>query len=148
MNEYILTLSLGLLVSLILYDVLSIAAGGIVVPGYTAYMLHQPLLLAISLVAGLLAYVGLTGIGKFTILYGRRRFVLAILLGVIANFLVMRLFSVAMGRPAMIPDFGFVVPGLLATWLDKQGIVATTSVLCIATAATGLIVMFLRSWGV
>jgi len=148
MNEYILTLSLGLLVSLILYDVLSIAAGGIVVPGYTAYMLHQPLLLAVSLVAGLLAYLALTGIGRYTILYGRRRFILAVLLGVIANFLILRVFSVAMGTPAIIPDFGFVVPGLLATWLDKQGIIATTSVLCIATAATGLMVMFLRSVGV
>ena len=148
MSDYILTLSLGLVVSLILYDRLWIAAGGVVVPGYTAYLLDKPVLLVTSLAAGFAAYLMLAGLGRYSILYGRRRFVIAILMGLLANLVVLHALRYAVGKPIAIPGFGYVMPGLLASWLDKQGIVATSSVLTIATVATGLIVMFLKSVGV
>ncbi len=147
MNEYVLTLSLGLIVSLILYDGLWIAAGGMVVPGYAAYMLGNPLLLAISLAAGFVAFLLLSGMSRFAIFFGRRRFVTAILLGMAANFLVVHGLIFITKKPIAVPDFGYVVPGLLATWLDKQGIIATASALTIATVATALLVMFLKSMG-
>lgn len=148
MSQYALTLSIGLIISLGLYDGLGIAAGGLVVPGYTAYALGQPLLLLTVIIAGLLAYLLLMGIGSFTILYGRRRFVLAVLLGLLANCVTLIAINKITGKSLFTPDFGYVVPGLLATWLDKQGIISTFSVLTIATVGTGLVVMFLQALGV
>jgi poly-gamma-glutamate biosynthesis protein PgsC/CapC len=141
-------MALGLVISLILYDVLSIGAGGFVVPGYMAFALHRPQLIVTTVLAGLLAALLLHGIGRYTILYGRRRFVLAILLGLIASFGSVYVISLVSGKTVGMPQFGHIVPGLLATWMDRQGPVVTISGLVIATAATALAVMFLQSCGV
>lgn len=148
MDNYALTLSIGLLISLALYDWLGVSPGGMVVAGYMAYVLREPWLLTATLVAGLLTYLVLAGIGKFTILFGRRRFAVSVLIGLTVNLGVIHLISLITGIPLVFQGFGYVVPGLLALWFDKQGLIWTLSTLTIATTGTSLSVMFLRSIGV
>jgi hypothetical protein len=47
-------IGLGLLVSLIFSETLGLAAGGMVVPGYIALMVHEPLRLAGTILVSLL----------------------------------------------------------------------------------------------
>lgn len=148
MNSYALTLSLGLLTSLLLSDTLQITAGGIIVPGYIAYVLDKPVLLAMTIGTGLLTYLLLIGIGRVTILYGRRLFVAALLIGFFCAMIVQLIHRHYFPNQAPGQEYGWVVPGLLALWLYRQGALVTFSALIIAVVTTALAVRCLQLAGV
>ena len=82
-----LAITLGLIFSLLSYEVFGLAAGGIVVPGYIAFQLSSPERLIGILVVSLLTYLIIKVLGRYTFLYGRRQMVMALLIGgLLANF--------------------------------------------------------------
>ena len=76
------------------------------------------------------------------ILYGRRRTVLMILVGFVVGALV-RTATREISR--RVPDdymvIGFIIPGLIATWLDRQGILATLCSLVTASVVVRLVLI-------
>ena len=68
-----LAITLGLIFSLISYEVFGLAAGGIVVPGYIALQLSHPDRLAGTLGVSLLTFLIIKVLGNYTFLYGRRQ---------------------------------------------------------------------------
>ena len=38
---------------------------------------------------------------------------------------------------------GYIIPGLIASWMDRQGIIRTTSVILIVASIVNLIMMYL-----
>jgi hypothetical protein len=102
-----------------------------------------------------LAFIALTGIYPLTmavyrlscrwlILFGRRRFVFLILVGGVWAFL-WREFT-----PAIFPlslEFrviGWVIPGLIANHLDRQGLLVTTAALVAVTVVTAWLGLILN----
>jgi len=81
-------------------------------------------------------------LGRFMLMYGRRHLVMAILIGFICGHLT----RVFFGRPE-IPDFmsfeaiGYVIPGLLAYWMEKQGPVRTLAAMLMAAVLVRLVLM-------
>ena len=132
----------GLVVSFIFAETIGLAAGGLVVPGYFALFLDKPFMIIGTLITSFLAMFLLHLTAKFTILFGRRRLILAVLYG----FLIGVLFQVVKGE---VPQFdslapiGYVIPGLLAYWMDKQGIVDTLAALSIASVVIRLSVILI-----
>src|SRR3990172_3514544 len=126
--EAIVTISigLGLCVSLLFSEFFGIAAGGMVVPGYIALYLNKPLVIAMTIIISMVTYVIVNTLGAFIIIYGRRRTVLMILLGFLLGWLV-RLLDVIPVGPQIVElnIVGYIIPGLIAIWIDRQGILET-----------------------
>jgi len=139
-----LAITLGLILSLLSYEVFGLAAGGIVVPGYIALQLSHPDRLAGVLGVSLLTFLIIKVLGNYTFLYGRRQMVLSLLIGcLLANFsryfLSLNIASTTLELQAV----GWVIPGLIAHWFAKQGILRTISVLFVTSVLVRLILILL-----
>jgi poly-gamma-glutamate biosynthesis protein PgsC/CapC len=78
-------------------------------------------------------------IGRFTFLYGRRQMVLCLLVGCIFALISHNFFVFDVSESTFrLEALGWVMPGLIAHWIDKQGIIKTVSMLLI----TSVIVRF------
>ena len=146
MNETeILFIGIGLAVSLLYSEIFGVAPGGIIVPGYLALAIQDPVIISLTLAVGLLTFFVVRVLATIAIIYGRRRTVLAILIGFLLNSLVRTVLGVGTPvGPFQIDVVGYIIPGLLAIWMDRQGLVVTiTSALTasIITRLAGLIAL-------
>lgn len=131
------SIGLGLVVSLVFSEILGLAAGGLVVPGYIALYLDQPLRIAGTLLAALVTYALVNVIGRFVLLYGRRTMVFCVLAGYLFGYLTryLMVFNAASGLgvdAAVLQSIGYIIPGLIAYWMMRQGIVETICTMLIA----------------
>jgi gamma-polyglutamate biosynthesis protein CapC len=139
-----LAITLGLIFSLLSYEVFGLAAGGIVVPGYIALQLAQPDRLMGIVLVSLVTFLIIKIIGNYTFLYGRRQMVLSLLVGcLLANLSRQFLTFDIAGNMVQLQAVGWVVPGLIAHWFGKQGIFKTLSVLFITAVLVRLIVIII-----
>ena len=77
---------IGVIISLIFSEFLGASAGGIVVPGYIALYLDRPMQILGTLIISLLTWGIIRLVSQFTLLFGRRRMVLSILVGFILGW--------------------------------------------------------------
>jgi len=138
-------IGLGLVVSLLFTEAVGFAAGGFVVPGYIALYLDRPFQVLGTVIAGLLAYAGLKLCARVFLIYGRRTLVLAVLLGFIFGAITSRIpplsfASFEVGFAAI----GFIVPGLLAYWMSRQGILQTLAAMAVAAVLVRLALIALH----
>ncbi|MFH1841878.1 MAG: poly-gamma-glutamate biosynthesis protein PgsC [bacterium] len=131
------SIGLGLVVSLIFSEMIGLAAGGLVVPGYIALYLHQPVRVIGTILAALVTY-GLVGIiGRFVLLYGRRTLVFCVLAGFLFGYLTRYLlvfnamFDIGVDAN-IVQSIGYIIPGLIAYWMLRQGIVETLCTMLMA----------------
>jgi poly-gamma-glutamate biosynthesis protein PgsC/CapC len=134
-------LIIGVVVSLALTELNGLSPGGIIVPGYVALLLDRPLALAAFLMVALLSYGILRALGTRLMLYGHRRFTIALITGMTLS--VGAQWLVPMFVPAYVEwvGLGLIVPGLLAHQFDRQGVLPTLLMLAIAAPLTRLIVI-------
>ena len=138
-------IGLGLVISLIFSETLGLAAGGMVVPGYLALMIHQPLRIAGTILVSLLTYGTLKLLSRYTLIYGRRRIVMAVLIGFAFGALSRDLLLFKMHDvPVDLRTIGFVIPGLAANWMERQGIVPTLCVMITTAVLVRLLLMLLN----
>lgn len=139
-----IAITLGLIFSLLSYEVFGLAAGGIVVPGYIALQLSHPDRLLGIVGVSLITFLIIKVISRYTFLYGRRQMVLCLLLGcLLANF--SRYFlKLDIGASTLeLQAVGWVIPGLIAHWFSKQGIFKTLSVLFVTSVIVRFLVILL-----
>jgi len=128
-----LSIGLGLTASLLYGELFGLAAGGMVVPGYVALYMDKPIDLGLTLLAALVTFGFLKGVSQVAIVYGRRRTALTILVGYLVG-LVFRMWLDSPVAPfAEGAIIGFIIPGLIAIWYQRQGVLETT--LSLLTAA-------------
>ena len=138
----VLVVGIGLVMSLLYAELFGVTPGGIIVPGYLALAIPEPLTVALTFGVALLTWFVVRVLGTIAIVYGRRRNVLAILIGFGLGALARTL--VGAGTP--IGEFGidvdvvgYVIPGLLAIWMDRQGVVVTITSAVTASIGTRLV---------
>jgi len=139
-----ISVGLGIVFSLLFSEFLGAAAGGIVVPGYIALHLHEPLRLIGTLVVAYAAFLVIKVASNFMFIFGRRRLVIAILLGflfgwVSRELILFDVFSLDVRMMAI----GFIVPGLIANWMDRQGVIRTIATVVIAASIVRLLLMLI-----
>lgn len=114
------TLLVGLVLALLWAELTDISPGGIIVPGYLALYLGQPLRVAATLTAAILAVAAYRSLSGRLILFGRRRFAMMVLLGALLS----QAWSLALpglfAAPLELRVIGWVVPGILASSLVRQ----------------------------
>ena len=122
---YDVSIALSVLFSFGLYEAFGLLSGGMVSAGYLCMFLEQPLRIATTLLLAVIVYGLIRVVSKCVILYGKRRFMLIIVLSLIFAWVIERF---VLGL-ALIPQdtriIGHVVPGLIANDMYKQGIPRT-----------------------
>ena len=136
-----LAVGVGLVVSLLFTEVFGIAAGGMVVPGYIALNLHRPLDVLLTLGTGLAALGVVHLLASVVVVYGRRRTVLMILFGYLIGALVRWVLDLPLEGSGEVTVIGYIIPGLIAIWLDRQGVLETISALATASVVVRLILI-------
>jgi poly-gamma-glutamate biosynthesis protein PgsC/CapC len=136
-----LAIGIGLAVSLLFSELFGLAAGGMIVPGYLALSLTNPLDVAMTILAGFVTYAIVHTMSSFIIVYGRRRTVLMILVGYLVG-MAFRWGAGWMGAMDVeLQVIGFIIPGLIAIWLERQGIVETLGALLTASVMVRLVLI-------
>ncbi len=114
------TFFFGIILAALYVEFMDIYPGGIIVPAYLALFLDQPLRILVTVTIALLSLLTYRLFSRSLILFGRRRFVMLILLGALwgqAWFLIApHIFS----GPSELRVIGWVIPGLLANNLERQ----------------------------
>ncbi len=139
-----ISIGIGLVLSLAFSEMLGLTAGGMVVPGYIALYLDRPLVIALTLIVSYLTYFIVHSLSAVMIIYGRRRTVLMILVGFAIGTLL-RTFG-TMALPTTTIDLsivGYIIPGLIAIWIDRQGLVESFSSLIIASVIVRMILILI-----
>lgn len=143
-EQDILYVGIGIVVSLLYTEIFSVSPGGIIVPGYLALHVLEPPAVIATLAVSLLTFAIVRVLATVTIIYGRRRTVLMILIAFLIGTLVRSGFDVAPLIALIEVDVvGYIVPGLLAIWMDRQGVVVTISSAMTATVGTRLIALLI-----
>lgn len=123
-----LAIGIGLGVSLLFSEAYGVAAGGMVVPGYLALYLDRPLDVVLTLATGFATFAIVQALSSFVVIYGRRRTALMIVIGFLLGALVR--WSAGGWLEPYAPGMnviGYIIPGLIAIWLARQGVVITVS---------------------
>jgi len=129
-----LSIGIGLVVSLFFSEMLGLTAGGMVVPGYIALYLDRPLVIIFTLAVSYLTYFIVHSLSAVTIIYGRRRTVLMILVGFALGALIRSFGSLELPMATIdLTIIGYIIPGLIAIWIDRQGLVESFSALITAS---------------
>jgi len=147
MDELTLSIGLGLAVSILFSETFGIAAGGMIVPGYLALHLDSPYNLVLTALAALITYGIVSSLSMFMIIFGRRRTVLMILVGYIVGAVVTQVSPFPAAQQS-VQVIGYIIPGLIAIWLDRQGVVETFASATTAAILVKLVTIALVGFGV
>lgn len=141
-NEPGIYIGIGMVLSLFLTETLGVTAGGIIVPGYIAMYLENPERLLITFGVSIFTFLMVKLLGKYIMVYGKRRLVLALLIGFLLGYLSRSENIITTELSNM--DFmviGNIIPGLIANWMDRQGVLRTISTILIVAGITKLCIM-------
>ena len=137
-EQYVyIAIGLGMVLSLLLSESMGVVAGGIIVPGYIALHLQDLPSIFLTFLISFLTYLIIYILSKKLLIYGKRRLILSLLLAFLLG-LALRTFV-----QINIDYVGFIIPGLIASWMDRQGVVRTISVILIESSIVHLFLMFL-----
>lgn len=171
LNLLALAIGVGLIITLLITEAFGIAAGGLVVPGYMALKLMQPVNFAITMSVALGAFAIVRVLSSFMVLYGRRMTGLTIL----TAYLLGALLELVIGGGVALdiapqgglllgagdteydnlnqrisdPVFvelgvvGYIIPGLIALWFNRQGVLPTLAAIIITSVLVRLTLIFL-----
>ncbi len=137
-----ISIGLGIILSLVLSEALGVTAGGIIVPGYISLFLDQPVQVVSTFLVAILVWMIIKGLSKIMFLYGKRRIVLALILGFFFGYLS-RTIYVDTESIKSVAVIGNIIPGLIANWMDRQGVVRTVSVVLLTAVIVKLLVIIL-----
>ena len=126
---------LGVVISIVFYEITGIAPGGLIVPVYCTLYLDNPRKLLATLAISAATVLLLKLLSRYTILYGRRRFAVCIILSFLLKaafrYGCTALFSGYASDFFSIEPIGTIIPGILAQEIDRNGPVRTFASLII-----------------
>lgn len=140
------TLLIGLVLALVWAELTDVSPGGIIVAGYFALYLDRPLRVAATLAVALVAWAAVRALSRQLILFGRRRFVLTVLVGAVLSqawlLAAPRLFA----GPVETRVIGWIVPGILASSLARQKPLPTLASLAAVSTLTYAVARLVAVW--
>jgi len=134
---------IGIIVGFLFYELTGFSPGGIVVAGYLALVINTPSKIISTIAAGILTYLLVEAISNYTILYGRRRFMSMIMVGLAVKWLLEELFIRIRVHDIELIPVGYVIPGLIANDMKRQGVIPTILSIIIVMAIVSLILRLL-----
>ena len=135
-------IGIGMVLSLFFTETLGVTAGGIIVPGYIAMNLENPERLVITFGVSIITFLLIKLLSQYIMVYGKRRLVLALLIGLLLGYLSRseNMITAGLGTTEFMV-IGNIIPGLIANWMDRQGVLRTISTVLITAGITKLCIM-------
>jgi len=138
----------GIVLGLLFTELTGLSPGGIIVPSYLALFLHSPLDIAFTLAAAVGVVFVVKLISSFFFLFGRRRYALFLLLGILFKL------GIEFFLGSIIPDnildnridirlIGWLIPGIIANDIYKQGVPRT---LLATGTVTAMVFLLAQGW--
>lgn len=135
------SIGVGLIAGFVYTELTGVFGGGLIVPGYLALYMDQPVRIAATLLVALVAYAAVWAMSNVVILYGRRRFMACVLVGFWAGWALARA-GIRMGPAGSeLRSVGYIVPGLIANDMVRQGVVRTIASALVLAAAVRLVLI-------
>jgi len=144
-----LVMGLGILLGLLFHEVAGLSPGGVVAPAYLAVFLDQPARVAGTLLVSAATYAAMRGLGAGLMLYGRRKMGVTLAVGFLLRLGWDAIITTS-GAGAAAAGFtaiGFIVPGLIASDMERQGVLRTWAALLIVAALVRLAIYAARGLG-
>jgi len=140
----ILAIAVGLLVNVLFVEFIGITAGGMVVPGYIALQLNHPWGVASAAGLSFATYGIVKGLSHFFLIYGRRFFVFCVLIGFLMTQGYFYLFKQSwfVQTDEGMRTIGMIIPGLIAYWMERQGVLEAICGMIVGSVLTYFIFVF------
>jgi len=136
-------IGIGIAIGFLFYELVGLSPGGIVVPGYIALFINQPLRIAVTVGIAILTYYIVTILSNYLILYGKRRFLSMILISFLVKWTIESFIFQFPTTNIEIQSIGYIIPGLLANEMKRQGIIPTILAMAIVAILVRLILYLL-----
>ena len=137
----------GVLASIVFHELTQISPGGIIVPGYIALLLDEPVRVAVTIGLSLLTWGAVRLLSEHVILFGRRRFAVYIIVSFLLRFAADIITAEAELPVTAAMIIGYLVPGILAHEIDRQGAVKTLASMLLVAICLRLLALAFTSLG-
>lgn len=135
----------GIVLSLLYVEITGVLPGGLVVPGYLALTFDQPIFIVSLFCLSFITYLLVTRvIGRFTILYGRRKFAAMLLTAIALKLILLHFYPLVPFEMLEIRGIGIIVPGLIANTIEQQGLAHTLGSTLLLGGLTFLVVFAMQ----
>lgn len=131
-------LAVGMLLGMLYYHKTGWACGGIITPGVIAMYIGDPEKVVVSLAAGLVTWLVLEVLVRFSGLYGRQRLAAAMLIALALRYPLVSVW----GETSL--WLGWVVPGLIGADMQRQGMVTTLAAVVAVSTVTAMSIQLLQ----
>lgn len=141
-----LSIGIGLVFGLVFVEAFGLFAGGMVVPGYIALDMVNPGFVGLTIFAALVINLVIRFLSRYLIIYGRRRVSLTVLLAFLIGALINHIFGatwLANELGGIYRVIGYIIPGLIALSIDRQGVIETLTTLLTVAVAVRLVLILL-----
>lgn len=131
---------IGIILSIIYYEFTEISPGGIVVPAYITIYMNQPERIISTILLSILTLLVVNFLSKYLILYGKRKFGIMVIISFFIRWIFSSMFvSFGVSSSLIVSSIGYIIPGIIAQDIDKQGTIRTVSSMLIVASITKLI---------
>ncbi len=145
-----IAIAIGIAVSMLFYEKQNLVPGGVIVPGYVALTLDRPYLLLSTFVVSIVTLFVAKKLSNYLILFGRRKFSIVMLVSFVIGWAIQTVVAVALtifqvpsvGATGIFQVIGFIIPGLVANSMERQGITKTMYALVAVSVITYVILYF------
>lgn len=135
------SVGIGILLSFIFTELTGFYAGGIIVPGYLAFFWQEPLRIIATIITALISCFFVKFLSNYVIMYSRRRFTACIIIAYLIGWFYRYIFVEFVPISEDLRVIGYIIPGLLANDMLRQGIISTLSSLAIVSILVKLIML-------
>ncbi len=140
-TELYLSLVVGVALSLLYAERTGVIPAGLIAPGYLALVFDQVVFVAAIFLLSFIAYLVVErGVSRVVILYGRRRFVAMLGVGIVLKLVFDALYPTMPFEVYEFRGIGVIVPGLIANAIHRQGVPHTLGSTLLLSGLTFLVV--------
>jgi poly-gamma-glutamate biosynthesis protein PgsC/CapC len=124
---------IGLIAGFIFYELTGISPGGVIAPAYMSLFIYEADKIIMTLVISLVIYLIIRYLSSYLILYGRRKFLIAVLLSFFLKLLIETQIQPLEVVRLDLQSIGYIIPGLIANDMGRQKVIPTLLGLGIVT---------------
>ena len=134
-------LIIGILISIIFYELTDISPGGIIVPGILVMYFDSIERIIYTIIIAFITFLIVKLLSKYLLVFGKRRFVLMIIVSITLNIILELIMGALSVNLLSISIVGYTIAGLIANDFYKQGVKKTLPALTICVCLLELIVI-------
>ncbi|MBQ0071513.1 MAG: poly-gamma-glutamate biosynthesis protein PgsC [Spirochaetales bacterium] len=135
------TIALSVILGFVCTEFTGLLTGGLVSSGYLAYYFQEPTRMVSTLLVSILICLLVKALKCVMILYGRRRFMVTVVMSILAVHLIESFYYYGASINMDLRIIGYIIPGLIANDMEKQGILKTLGVVIVLTLVLRLLIL-------